>query len=165
MKGFRLLLCLVALPMVSRAQTPDVPASGPVIIATNAFFALSVADIEESTRWYRDKLGLRVTMQAARTDATKAAATILQGGGLTVELVQHDEAVPLRKFLPEPRGALFLHGIFKVGVTVDDFDATIAALRSRGIPIVIGPFPKRADQPANAIIRDNAGNYIQIFGK
>lgn len=41
----------------------------------------------------------------------------------------------------------------------------IAALRERGIAIVIGPFPKRGDQPANAMIRDNAGNYIQIFGK
>ena len=164
MKRFSLLLCL-ALPVASYAQTPDAPTGAPVISAVNAFFALSVADIDESTRWYRDKLGLRVIMQAPRTDATKSAATVLQGGGLTVELVQHDEAASLRKFLPEPRGALFVHGIFKVGVTVDDFDATIAAIRSRGIPIVIGPFPKRPDQPANAIIQDNAGNYIQIFGK
>jgi catechol 2,3-dioxygenase-like lactoylglutathione lyase family enzyme len=164
MKRFSLLFCL-ALPVVSYSQTPDASPGAPVISAVNAFFALSVADIEQSTRWYRDKLGLKVIMQAPRTDATKSAATVLQGGGLTVELVQHDEAAPLRKFLPEPRGALFVHGIFKVGVTVDDFDATIAALRSRGIPIAIGPFPKRPDQPANAIIQDNAANYIQIFGK
>ena len=164
MKGFSLLFCF-ALPIASAAQNPDAPASVPVISAVNSFFALSVADIEESTRWYRDKLGLKVIMKAPRTDVTKSAATVLQGGGLTVELVQHDEAAPLRKFLPEPRGALFVHGIFKVGVTVDDFDTTIAALRSRGISIAIGPFPKRPDQPANAIIQDNAGNYIQIFGK
>ena len=164
MKRFVLLLCL-ALPVASYAQAPDVSASTPVIRAVNTFFALSVADIDESARWYRDKLGLKVIMHAPRTDETKSAATVLQGGGLTVELVQHDEAAPLRKFLPEPRGALFVHGIFKVGVTVDDFDATIAAIRSRGIPIAIGPFPKRPDQPANATIRDNAGNYIQIFGK
>ena len=115
MKRFSLLLCLV-LPVASYAQTPDAPAGAPVISAVNAFFALSVANIDESTRWYRDKLGLRVIMQAPRTDATKSAATVLQGGGLTVELVQHDEA-------------------------------------------------ERPDQPANAIIQDNAGNYIQIFGK
>jgi len=103
-------------------------------------------------------------MKVPRTDATRAAAAVLQGGGLTVELVQHDEAVPLRNFLPASRDALFVHGIFKVGVTVDDFDAAIGALRSRGIEMAIGPFPKRGDQPANAIIRDNAGNYIQILG-
>ena len=102
-------------------------------------------------------------MQVPRSDPTRAAMTLLQGGGLTVELVHQDESVPLRNFLPEPKGALFVHGIFKVGVIVDDFDATLAALRARGVDIAIGPFTRRADQPANAIIRDNAGNYIQIF--
>lgn len=106
-----------------------------------------------------------VIMRAPRTDETKSAATVLQGGGLIVELVQHDEAVPLRNVLPAARGALYVHGIFKVGVTVDDFDATIAAIRARGISIVIGPFAKRPDQPANAVIQDNMGTYIQIFGK
>jgi hypothetical protein len=88
---------------------------------------------------------------------------LLRGGGLTVELVQRDEAQPLSAALPSGRGALFLHGIFKVGVVIEDFDATIATLRARGVPIAIGPFPRRGDQPANAMIRDNAGNYIQLF--
>ena len=38
-------------------------------------------------------------------------------------------------------------------------------LRRRGVEIAIGPFPKRDNQPANAIIRDNAGNYIQVLGR
>jgi catechol 2,3-dioxygenase-like lactoylglutathione lyase family enzyme len=164
MKRLGVLLGL-AIPMLAGAQNVDMRSDAPVIRTTGAFFALSVADVEASARWYAEKLGLAVKMRAPRTDATKSAMTLLQGGGLTVELVQHDDAVPLRNFLAEPRGALFLHGIFKVGVIVDDFDATIAALRSRGVTIAIGPFPKRVDQPANAIIRDNAGNYIQIFGK
>ncbi len=136
-----------------------------ILVTSGTFFGLSVDDMEASTRWYREKLGLLVIMQAARTDETRSAATVLQGGGLTVELVKHDEAVPLRNFLPAPRGSLYVHGIFKVGVVVEDFDATIAALRAREVAIPIGPFPKRGDQPANAMIRDNAGNYIQIFGK
>jgi catechol 2,3-dioxygenase-like lactoylglutathione lyase family enzyme len=155
----------LAIPILASAQNIDARSDAPVINTTGAFFALSVADVEASARWYTEKLGLAVKMRAPRTDANKSAMTLLEGGGLTVELVQHDDAVPLRNFLPAPRGALFLHGIFKVGVVVDDFDATIARLRARGIDIAIGPFPKRVDQPANAIIRDNAGNYIQIFGK
>ena len=55
-------------------------------------------------------------------------------------------------------------GIFKYGIFVQDYDATLAAIRARNIPIVIGPFPKRADQPANFIIRDNSGTYIQFLG-
>ena len=153
---------LVILASTAGAQGQS---ESPVFSVSGAFIALSVADMEASTKWYREKLGLTVVMQAPRTDVTKSAATVLQGGGLTVELVKHDEAVPLSNFLPEPKGALYVHGIFKAGIVVDDFDATIATLRSRGVSIPIGPFPKRADQPANAIIRDNAGNYIQIIGK
>ena len=159
------LLLILALPSALEAQAAGAPASTPPLMASGSFFAVSVANMDSSVRWYQEKLGLSVTMRAPRTDASKSAATVLQGGGLTVELVQHDEAVPLRNFLPAPKGSLFVHGIFKVGVTVDDFDDAVAALRLRGIEFAIGPFPKRADQPANAVFRDNAGNYIQIFGR
>lgn len=141
-------------------------AAGTPIFQTNsAFFALSVADLGASVRWYTEKLGLRVVMRAPRTDNTRSAMTLLSGGGLLVELVQHDDAVPLRSVLPAPRGALYLHGIFKVGMVVEDFDTTLAAIRARGIPIAIGPFPRRPDQPANLMIRDAEGNYIQVFGR
>ena len=149
----------------AQAQGAGQSPGAPVLEAKGAFFALSVANMDSSVRWYREKLGLTVAMQVPRSDPARAAMTLLQGGGLTVELVQQDESVPLRNFLPEPKGSLFVHGIFKVGVTVDDFDAAMARLRARGVDIAIGPFPKSATQPANAIIRDNAGNYIQIFGK
>jgi hypothetical protein len=48
-------------------------------------------------------------------------------------------------------------------MTIDNFDETVAALRMRGVDIAFGPFPAREDQPANIMIRDNAGNYIQLF--
>jgi catechol 2,3-dioxygenase-like lactoylglutathione lyase family enzyme len=156
-----LALLIIGLGIGAEAQIP----AAPVITTRGTFFALSVANMDSSVKWYREKLGLSVAIQVPRSDPTKSAMTLLQGGGLTVELVQHDESVPLRNFLPEPKGALFVHGIFKVGVVVDDFDATLAAIRARGIDVAIGPFPRSADQPANAIIRDNAGNYIQLFGR
>lgn len=157
MRRIYLLLTLI-LPVIARAQTP-------VIAVRGMSFALSVADMEASTRWYVEKLGLRVTMQAPRTDATRARVTLLQGGGLTVELVQHDDAKALSNLLPGNDGAVSVHGIFKIGITVDDFGKTLAALRARGVEIAFGPYPKRPDQPANVIIRDNAGNLIQVSGR
>ena len=157
------LLLSLALPAAVRAQ-PAAPADSAVIRTRGAAFALSVADIEASTRWYAEKLGLTVIMRVPRTEETRAQVTVLRGGGLLVELIQHDDAKPLGSVLPPGRGALYLHGVFKVGVFVDDFDATLAALRARGVEVAIGPFPKRPDQPANVIIRDNAGNLIQIVG-
>ena len=157
----RALLFGLVLPVVARAQSAPARNDAPVIIVRGVSFGLSVPNLETSTKWYVEKLGLRVTMQVPRTDATRARVALLQGGGLTVELIQHDDAVPLR---PMQNGAVSVHGIFKVGVTVDDFDKTLAALRARGVEIAFGPYPKRPDQPANVIIRDGDGNLIQIAG-
>ena len=148
MKKICLLLCLaLAAPA---AETPVLTASG-------AFFALSVADLKVSSQWYAEKLGLAVVMQTPKQD--KAAVTVLEGGGLIVELIQHDDAAPAGK---DP---LFLHGIFKAGVIVDDFEKTVAALKARHVEIAFGPFPRKGNQRANVIVKDNAGNLIQFFGK
>ena len=88
-----------------------------------SFFAISVPDLQASTKWYSEKLGLRSGAPSDR------------------------------------------QGIFKVGVVVKDFDATLAMLRARGVAIFMGPFPKRSDQPAQVIVRDTSGTLIQFFGR
>jgi catechol 2,3-dioxygenase-like lactoylglutathione lyase family enzyme len=132
------------------------------ISATGAFFGVSVTDMEASTRWYQEKLGLSVVMRVPRTD--QPAVHVLEGGGLIVELVEQKGPAPQAKPAPPAMGRVFGEGIFKAGVIVTGFDATIAALRSRGVEIAFGPFPARPGQRANAIIKDNAGNLIQLFG-
>jgi catechol 2,3-dioxygenase-like lactoylglutathione lyase family enzyme len=136
--------------------------SRPVFETRGAFFALSVADLDASARWYADKLGLSVVMRPPKQD--KSAVAVLEGGGLIVELLQRDDATALRQAAPSATESYQVHGIFKAGVIVDDLDATLTALRSRGVEIAMGPFPASKEQRANAIIRDNAGNLIQFFG-
>ena len=143
------------------AQSRPEPTNAPVITVRGFSFALSVPDLDASVRWYSEKLGLRQVMRQPRNDQTRAAVVVLEGGGLTVELVKHDDAKPSSR-APGPETS---HGIFKVGLTVDDFDATLATLRARGVEIAMGPWPKRSDQPANVMIRDNAGTLIQIVGR
>ena len=133
--------------------------SQPVMQVAGSAFALSVADLAASEKWYTEKLGLTPWLRIP------GRVVGLQGGGLMVELVHEDSAVALRSVLPRARDAGAVHGIFKAGVTVADFDATLAALRARGVDVAYGPYPKRPDQPANVIIRDNAGNLIQLFGR
>ena len=132
------------------AQTPGFTVSG-------AAFALSVSDLQASSKWYGEKFGLKVTMNIPVS--TTPGVVVLEGGGLTVELIQHPEAKASGK---DP---ILAHGFFKAGFTVQDFDRTLAMLRERGVEIAYGPFPKRADQRANVIIRDNTGNLIQIIGQ
>jgi len=134
----------------------------PVFSTRGAFFALSVADLDASVKWYSAKLGLTVVMRPPKQD--KSAVAVLEGGGLTVELVHRDDAMPLTKAAPSVTASDQIHGFFKAGVIVDDFDKTLATLRARGVAIAVGPFPTSETQRANVIVRDNAGNLIQIFG-
>jgi catechol 2,3-dioxygenase-like lactoylglutathione lyase family enzyme len=157
----RLIVLLVALlGFAARAQSPD--AASPAFTTRGAFFAASVADLEASVAWYREKLGLGVAMRPPPANGTRMA--LLRGGGLTVELIEDEAAVPLAEAAPAITRNYRVHGIFKAGVEVDDWDRLVATLAARGVPIAIGPFPATAGQPANLIIRDNSGNYIQFFG-
>ena len=135
----------------------------PAMKSAGAFFALSVADLNASVQWYSEKLGLKVVMRPPKID--KAVAVILEGGGLIVELIHHDDAMPLSAASPAVKSNILVHGIVKAGVIVEDFDSTVATLRSRNVQIAFGPFPAQAHQRANVIVRDNSGNLIQFFGR
>jgi catechol 2,3-dioxygenase-like lactoylglutathione lyase family enzyme len=168
MKPIRL-LCWLALPLMGPASSAAPPAAAAstaetrAVAGTGAFFALSVADLNASARWYSDKLGLKVVTQTPRHD--KAAAVVLEGEGLIVELIHHDDAVPLGKAAPGVKSNIEVHGLVKAGVIVPDFDRTLAILKERRVDIAFGPYPARQDQRANVIIRDNEGNLIQLFGR
>jgi catechol 2,3-dioxygenase-like lactoylglutathione lyase family enzyme len=155
-------ILLVAIPSLASSQAPATVSPPPLATTRGAFIGISVANLDASVRWYTEKLGLAVVMRPPKIE--KSTAVILEGGGLIVELMHHDDAVPLTTAAPSVTRNYLVHGIFKAGIIVDDFDKAIAELRARNVPIAIGPFPARADQRANAIIRDNEGNYIQLFG-
>jgi len=141
-------------------------ASEPLVTAKGAFFALSVADLDTSAKWYSEKFGLKVVMQVPRTKDTDFAVTVLSGDGLVVELLQSDSAVSLSKAAPAVKDSLHVFGIVKAGLIVENFDKTVALLRARNVPIKMGPFPaQNSTGLKNLIIEDNSGNLIQFFGK
>jgi len=149
MRTISVVLAILAPAASSAAQTPAFAAHG-------AYFALSVADIQASSRWYAEKFGLKVTLNVPASNTP--AVIVLEGGGLIVELIQHADAKASGK---DP---VLSHGFFKAGFLVQDFDRALATLRERGVEIAYGPFPRKPDQRANVIIKDNAGNLIQVFG-
>jgi catechol 2,3-dioxygenase-like lactoylglutathione lyase family enzyme len=150
MKPLVLAVCLVA---SIASPSPAKEKSQPFKLLTGAFFAVSVPNLAESARWYSEKLGLAVSFE---TSGGGVDVRVLEGGGLIVELIRDPAA--------QPPGAA-RQGIFKAGFTVKDFDRTVEELRARNAEIAFGPFPASDTQRANLILRDNAGNLIQIFGE
>jgi hypothetical protein len=152
-------ICLalsLALPALVEGQSAGAKIEPAFAGVQGVFFALSVADAEASAKRYAEKLGLAVEM---RTKSDKIAVVVLSGSGLVVELLQHDDAIALGK------DAVLTHGFVKAGLVVENLDKTLAVLKSRNVQIAYGPCPARATAMSNFIIKDNAGNLIQFFGK
>ena len=155
------LLSWLMLPVIAHGQSGEATFAPASVNAKGAFFALSVPDMEASVKWYSEKLGLKVAMQVK----DKVSVTVLAGGGVIVELIHTDEGMPRAKAAPAIKEDIQLHGIFKAGMVVEDFDKTLAMLKARNVEIAYGPFPAKENAMKNVIIRDNAGNLIQVFGK
>lgn len=150
-------LAIITLAADAQGHGPAARADAPFASAVGAFIALSVPDLEASASWYESRLGLHRIMTVRRTGKI-AGVVALEGDGVIVELIQHDDA---RTATPQPE---LTHGIAKAGVIVTDFDGTVAALRARGVPFMSGPYPPRAEARANVMFRDNAGNVWQVLG-
>jgi catechol 2,3-dioxygenase-like lactoylglutathione lyase family enzyme len=160
----KMIVMVLMLAVTLMAQETKRPAENtPAFETCGAFFALSVADLKASTDWYREKFGMKVTMQSPKQDGNQAV--VLEGGGLMVELIRRDAAQPLAKLTNGMKDNTLVYGFFKAGVVVDDLEKTLAALKARGVEVAMGPFPAKDNVLANVIVRDNAGNLIQFFGK
>ena len=149
-------------PAIPSAIASPIPGGTSSLTATGGYFAVSVADLEASERWYEEKLGLEVTLRPPA--AAGVSVVVLRGNGLIVELI-HQESGPSGSIAPTPGGSATPNGIVKAGVIVDDLDAVVAMLRARDVPILFGPFAATAQQPANLIIEDNEANLIQFIGQ
>ena len=163
MKTAALLLCLT-LPLLARPQSPEAAFQSAPAGVTGSFFALSVGDLEATTGWYEQKLGLKVVMQVPKEKDTPAV-TVLAGGGLIVELIKNDKSIPVRQVAPGVAGPDLIRGIFKVGIIVDDLDTVVALLKERSVPVFLGPYPAKKNSMRQLIIKDNEGNLVQFFGK
>jgi catechol 2,3-dioxygenase-like lactoylglutathione lyase family enzyme len=155
MRAFALIV-LTSLAARSSAQSaPARPTAG--VSGRGAFWAISVADLSAASRWYAEKLGLKVVMESPKTE--NPAVVALEGNGLVVELIRNSASKP------RAGDPILSRGLVKAGVIVDDFDATVAMLRAKSVPIAFGPYPARPGQRANVIVRDLEGNLIQFFGR
>jgi methylmalonyl-CoA epimerase len=92
---------------------------------------IAVSDLQASLAFFRDVLGLHVEA-SEEIGSQRVRATFLNTGQSTFEMLEATAAdSPIAKFI-EKRGA----GMHHVALRVDDIDAALAHLRSRGIRLI-----------------------------
>ncbi len=92
---------------------------------------VAVEEIEPALELYRDRLRLRVAHREVVADLGVEAVLLDVGENHVELLVPLDAATPVGKFLAK-RGP----GLHHVAYLVDDVDATLAALREAGMPLI-----------------------------
>ena len=112
---------------------------------------VAVEEIESALELYRDRLRLRVAHREVVADQG-VEAVLLDVGENHVELLAPlDSGTPVGKFLAK-RGP----GLHHVAYLVDDVDATLAALREAGMPLI--------DEHARVGIRGSRVAFLQPRG-
>ncbi len=122
------------------------------------FVGLSVKDISAEQAWYCNNLGFKVKLSVNEV-APGIKFGMIEADGMMIELIE-DKKAPV---VARVEGAPLSHGIFKFGFRVDDLNATLKGLESKGIKAKYGPFVDQATKVRNAIIEDPEGNLIQFF--
>jgi catechol 2,3-dioxygenase-like lactoylglutathione lyase family enzyme len=141
----------------ARAQAP----ADPLASVRPHHVALSVPDLDASLAWYRDRLGFR-PLTERRYPPIRARGIFLERNGFLIELFAREGSTrrdPPQAVVPDE---LLAQGYRHLGFAVDDVDAAVTALRSRGVEVASPPEDVPELGLRLAFIRDNNGNLIEL---
>lgn len=125
-------------------------------------FALSVADIGASIEWYRDNLGFTVERQFSFPELQTEIAHLISPAGIRVELLCQAGSKKGPDDGRDAFGAISTQGAKHIGLTVENVDATYAALKTQGITILHEPLTVEMAGVRNFWILDNEGHHIEF---
>lgn len=148
--------CFIAIN--TNAQENTNPFENPV----KQFFAISVADVTESAEWYKRIFSLKETADLKAEDGN-VHTKILESDFYLIELSQHKTGKSLREAAPQIERNYLLHGFFKVGFYVKDFDAAINFLKENNVQFFGRIIEDEKHGIKFTLIKDNSGNILQVF--
>ncbi len=143
------------------SAVPASAQSDPLASVRPHHVALSVSNFEASAKWYEEKLGFR-RLNVREYPGLGARGVFLERNGFLIELFNRAGS---RRSAPAPEAVpddLLHQGYKHIGFSVDNVDAAIAILRSRGVMVVGEPTDVPELGLRLAFIKDNEGNLIEL---
>ena len=118
---------------------------------------IAVGDLQASLAFFRDVLGLHVEA-SEEVSAQKVRATFVSTGSSTLEFLEATAPdSPIAKFL-DTRGA----GMHHLALRVDDIEAALAHLKSRGVRLIDEQPRPGAERALVAFIHPSAANGVLV---
>lgn len=122
---------------------------------------VGVEDIEASAAWYVEILDFE-RLYSYGWPGVKAA--FIGRGDLKIELFQNEQATPMAVERHRAETNLMIGGINHFAITVQDLDATVTALRKKGVEIVSPPREVANSGGCRfAFIHDNEQMLVELF--
>jgi len=129
-----------------------------------SFFALLVADADQSAQWYEDNLGFTFVRKTAAPGGA-ARTVMLEQDGVMIEIIEHRDSFGLSQVTD--KSASMLRGIRKIGFTVgsQNFDRIFHRLQERHAQFRGEIFEDEGLAVRSFIVLDNNGNLVQFFAR
>ncbi|MBF2007950.1 MAG: VOC family protein [Chlorogloeopsis fritschii C42_A2020_084] len=125
------------------------------------YVSISTPDIDRAVKWYQEKLGYQIFTRKDFPDFGTRIA-VLELDDFRLELIEQNGSVPISPPRNDPPAHTNIQGISQFALLVDNLDAKIAELKSKGIETL---WVKRVDydlQLSFQFIKDCDGNLIQF---
>ena len=132
---------------------------GPPFALRAHHCGMSVPNLEESIRWYREMLGFAVEFRT-HLDVVPFDGAFLRRGDTRVELFEVQGAKSLPPDRRDPSTDLKTHGVKHLSLEVSDVNAAFDFLTARGVEVALPIFS--GETLLAGYIRDNSGNLIEL---
>lgn len=128
-------------------------------------FGLSVANLDETVAWYKDKLGFEDDSHYALDfPQLQARVAFLRRGDFGLELFEVSGSSGMPGHARQTGTDLHVQGLKHVALAVEDIDRARAALTARGVTFVMDTAPVPGPRGARfAFFRDNNGLLIELY--
>lgn len=127
-----ILLSLFTLSAI--AQTKSLPTDKGLATLRVYNVAISVPDIDQTVKWYEDKLGFK--LQNRRKVSTGIEIALIEKNGFYIDIIRIANSKNVEGTLKDPPDHLSIQGLRNIVFWVDNLKATDAQLKARGVPLI-----------------------------
>ena len=126
--------------------------------------AFTVSDIEKTIHWYETTLGFKVLSRTA-LPAASAQVAFLQLADIQLEVLQAKGSFRLNELFADAPHHLLPIGNKSLVLQVNDLHQATRELEAKGVTFAWKEVDLSGEGHFSTMIRDNDGNFINIFQK
>lgn len=123
---------------------------------------ISVANIEESIKWYQDVLDFEL-LWVKDVPPLNCTLGFIKHGDFEIELFQHNETIALPSERREPNSDIQTQGTKHIAFETMDIESLFNKFKEKNVDIVFGPVLQPLDGKTMGFIRDNNGTLLEFI--